>query len=114
MSFCFSKSQRLLTPSQYKLVFDQPTTKIHSEHFLLFVRKNDQMGSRLGLAVSKKKLKRATDRNRLKRQAREVFRLNQHQLPLVDCVLIVKKSYPNHYLTFSELSTLFSALAHQH
>lgn len=110
MSFCFGKTQRLLTSSDYKAVFDQPTKKIHSEHFLLFIRKNDKDHARLGLAITKKKLKHAVDRNRVKRCTKEVFRLNQHKLPLVDCVLIAKKS-PANGAIFAEINTLFLKLS---
>lgn len=44
-------------------------------------------GARLGLVVGKKQLKKAVDRNRLKRIAREVFRLHRAQLPDLDLVL---------------------------
>src|SRR5690554_7460472 len=46
---------------------------------------------RLGLVVSKKNLRRAVDRNRLKRLARESIRLQQHQLPALDIVLLARR-----------------------
>jgi len=47
---------------------------------------------RLGLSIAKKILKRAVDRNKFKRLAREVFRLNQTQLPNKDFVVMVNKN----------------------
>ncbi|MGQ0801158.1 MAG: ribonuclease P protein component [Pseudomarimonas sp.] len=44
--------------------------------------------ARLGLAVSRKVSKRAVDRNRIKRCARESFRLNRANLPCGDAVLV--------------------------
>ncbi len=44
--------------------------------------------ARLGLAVSRKVSKRAVDRNRIKRCARESFRLNCADLPCGDAVLV--------------------------
>ena len=44
--------------------------------------------ARLGLAVSRKVSKRAVDRNRIKRCARESFRLNCATLPCGDAILV--------------------------
>jgi len=46
---------------------------------------------RLGLAVAKKHLKRAADRNLAKRIIRESFRLQQNNLCGIDIVAMVKK-----------------------
>ncbi|HAI8812360.1 TPA: ribonuclease P protein component, partial [Escherichia coli] len=43
------------------------------------------------LTVAKKNVKRAHERNRIKRLAREYFRLHQHELPDMDFVLLVRK-----------------------
>ena len=43
--------------------------------------------ARLGLVVGKKQLKRAIDRNRVKRIIREQFRLARASLPAVDLVV---------------------------
>jgi len=44
----------------------------------------------LGLAVSKRRLKRATSRNRVKRLVRESFRRHQDELRGLDIVVLVK------------------------
>lgn len=46
---------------------------------------------RLGLIFSKKNVRRAVDRNRFKRIARESIRLRQHKLPSVDIVLLARR-----------------------
>lgn len=46
---------------------------------------------RLGLVFSKKNVRRAVDRNRLKRLTRESIRLQQHQLPGVDIVVLARR-----------------------
>ncbi len=43
--------------------------------------------ARLGLVVGKKQLKRAVDRNRVKRIVRELFRLRREALPACDLVV---------------------------
>ncbi len=43
--------------------------------------------ARMGMAISKKVLRRAVDRNRVKRLMRESFRHNAARLPAVDVVL---------------------------
>ncbi len=49
----------------------------------------EQPQSRLGIVVAKKKVRRAHERNRVKRLARESFRLHQQQLTL-DIVVMPK------------------------
>ncbi len=49
-------------------------------------------GARLGLIVGKRAVRRAHDRNRLKRNAREVFRQRRAGLPPIDVVLHVQAS----------------------
>ncbi len=86
----FTREQRLLLPSDYKFVFNQPTRS--SDKILTVLAKknesNDQ--ARLGLAVAKKAVKTAVHRNRIKRLAREFFRLNQHKLACADYVILVR------------------------
>ena len=48
---------------------------------------------RLGLIVGKKTAKLAVCRNYMKRVLRELFRLNQHQLPALDLVIQVQKPF---------------------
>lgn len=108
--FCFDKSKRLLKPAEFKAVFDAPIKKIHSEHCLIFVKNNDKNTPRLGLAITKKKLKHAVMRNHLKRVTKEVFRLNQNELACVDLVLIVKKSYTKDFDIFTEITQLFETV----
>ena len=83
----FNKSKRLLKSEQYRIVLRQGK-KLFNPLFLLFILPNNQMQSRLGITVSKKVSKRAVDRNRIKRQVREFFRLNENLSSNCDVVLI--------------------------
>ena len=49
--------------------------------------------ARLGLIVSKKTAKSAVQRNYMRRVLRELFRLNQYNLPAVDLVIQVQKAF---------------------
>jgi len=53
-------------------------------------RPSGRDSARLGLAVAKKHLKRAVDRNRIKRLIRESFRQQRDLLKGLDIVVLVK------------------------
>lgn len=57
-------------------------------NFVVLMRSNDLNLARLGLAISKKRLKAANARNRAKRIVRESFRHHQEQLSGYDVVVI--------------------------
>lgn len=62
--------------------------RIRDELFNVFAIVNSLPHGRLGLAVSKKVSLRAVDRNRIKRQVRESFRLHQENLAGLDVVVM--------------------------
>lgn len=103
----FEKKHRLLVPADFQAVFNQPIKKVHSEHLLAFVATGAGSTARLGLAITKKKLKRAVDRNRIKRLIRESFRHNYADINLVDIVVIVKISYDKEFDIGKEVGELF-------
>ncbi|ATG75736.1 ribonuclease P protein component [Zobellella denitrificans] len=108
----FPRELRLLTPAQFKNVFDNPV-RAASPHLTLLAKPNESGHPRLGLAVPKKALKRAVWRNRVKRVVRESFRLRQHRLPAVDIVVIAKQGIgdvPNDEL-FELLDRLWRTLS---
>ena len=86
----FSTAVRLRCAADYKGVFDGALFKVHQPHFLFLAKHSELPNSRLGLVVAKKKVRRAHERNRVKRLARESFRLHQHQLGLLDIVVMPK------------------------
>lgn len=65
--------------------------KFKAGKLLLLVKPNALSYSRLGLAIAKKQVKLAVQRNRVKRLARESFRQHNDGLPCVDMVLLVCK-----------------------
>lgn len=56
---------------------------------------NNLANPRLGITLSKKRAKRAVDRNRIKRKIRESFRLKQHKIPAFDIIVIGKNGVVN-------------------
>ncbi|MFM9270340.1 ribonuclease P protein component [Halomonas elongata] len=87
----FPRRLRLLTAEDYRRVFDTAAFKLHGKGLMALASPNDLGHPRLGLIFSKKNVRRAVDRNRLKRITRESIRLRQHRLPAVDIVLLARR-----------------------
>lgn len=81
---------RLLTATDYKRVFEQPVRSADRYFTVLARPASSVQPARLGLAVAKKHVKRAVDRNRLKRLIRESFRQHQQHLTGLDLVVLIK------------------------
>lgn len=86
----FSKSLRLLSPNDFKHVFEN-AEKFANRHWTLIVRPNQKPFPRLGLALSKKQLQKAVWRNRIKRLSREAFRQHKIELSGYDIVVLGRK-----------------------
>jgi len=87
----FGRSRRLLKAADYRAVFDHVDWKVSSREILCLVRDNGSNHPRLGLVIAKKNVRHAVQRNRVKRIIRESFRLNQHQLPPLDLIILARK-----------------------
>lgn len=83
----FPKNARLLRPRDYAGVFDNVQVRVPHRHFLLLATSNNLGHARIGLVFSKKNLKHAVQRNRVKRLVRETFR-QQTDLPSLDIVVL--------------------------
>ena len=83
----FSRAQRLLRPEEYRRVFEQGA-KTGDEAILILGVCNDLAYPRLGLAIAKKHLKQAVQRNRVKRLIRESFRGHLDALAGLDLVVL--------------------------
>ncbi|WP_029685267.1 ribonuclease P protein component [Tatumella saanichensis] len=86
----FPRELRLLTPNHFTFVFQQPQ-RAGTPQLTILGRQNSLGHPRIGLTVAKKHVKRAHERNRIKRLTRESFRLRQHELPAMDFVIVAKK-----------------------
>ena len=88
----FYRSKRLLKKADYDAVFSKANKWVTSE-FIFLYRNNDIGHARLGLAISKKTVAKAHERNRVKRLLRETFRTIT--LPAVDVVVLAKRGIEN-------------------
>jgi len=79
----------MLRPAEFKRAY-AGGRRLNTEHFTANVIANSLSHPRLGLSVAARLIATAVARNRIKRQVRESFRLAQHALPAVDCVIGVR------------------------
>ncbi len=100
----FGKARRLLNAGDYSRVFDGAEARASHKHLLLLARSNHQSGHRLGLVIAKKNVRLAVQRNRIKRVAREVFRVMPATEPSMDVVLLARRGLDQ--LDNAELSTI--------
>ena len=95
----FTVHHRLLKPAEYEQVFnatgytpaqrgERGGYQSSSGGLTVRARRNGSDLPRLGLIISKKSIRRAVDRNRVKRLVRESFRLNQARLGGLDVVVM--------------------------
>jgi ribonuclease P protein component len=82
----FPKSARLLKKSDFRF---RPYKKFFSDRFSFYFKKDG--AGRLGISISKKVLKKATDRNRLKRLLRESYREIRTTIPKVDIHVVARE-----------------------
>lgn len=87
----YPRQLRLLTAGDYRRVFDTAAFKVHGKGLMALASPNARGYPRLGLIFSKRNVRRAVDRNRLKRIVRESIRLQQHRLPSVDIVVLARR-----------------------
>ena len=87
----FPKRERLLNRKDF-VNLNRLGNRYHTKHFLVIVKENETGINRLGITVTKK-IGNAVKRNRVKRLAREFFRLNKHHFSKgCDIVIIGKKN----------------------
>ena len=93
---------RLIRAADFSAVFaDQQ--RFHSAHFLLLTRRNEYNYPRLGLAIAKKHLPTAVQRNRVKRLVRESFRELESELTNRDLIVLSKKQLGQDWAQLNKL-----------
>ena len=87
----FSREYRLTNAADYQYVFAD-ARRFGNPNFTLLVRANSLGYPRLGLAIAKKSVKLAVNRNRIKRLIRESFRHEITELPPIDIIAMCRTS----------------------
>jgi ribonuclease P protein component len=82
----FAPGSRLLRPAEFTRAYSAGR-RLNTEFFTANVIANPLQHPRLGLSIAARMIPTAVGRNRVKRQVRDSFRLAQHTLPAVDCVI---------------------------
>jgi ribonuclease P protein component len=83
MNYKLPKKERLHAEKLIKELFNEGSSFFLYPFKVLFLKKEDLIGqpNQVLFSVSKKKIKKATGRNFIKRRLKEAYRLNKHILP---------------------------------
>lgn len=107
MPFGLSSDQKLRCKAQFDCVFKH-RKRLYGRCFLVYHCPNQQAHARLGIIASKRNVRLAVDRNRIRRLIKEQFRLQQNVLPPIDTVFLVNKGSGE--LTNAELTQCIRVL----
>ena len=92
VKFSLPKQAKLIKTDDFSSVFNL-RKRIAAPYLVMRYKPNELNRPRLGLIVAKKTAKLAVKRNYMRRVLRELFRLNQHDLPAIDLVIQVQKTF---------------------
>lgn len=86
----FKRSFRLTKATDFERVFSENQRSV-DDLFTVLYRRNGLGHPRLGLAIAKRQVRFAIERNRLKRLIRESFRVTKEELSDLDIVIIARR-----------------------
>ncbi|SBT82069.1 Ribonuclease P protein component [secondary endosymbiont of Trabutina mannipara] len=113
IKIAFTRKLRLLTSNDFFFVFQKPH-RVGTQYILILSRLNTLGYPRVGFTIAKKYIKKAHERNKIKRLIRESFRRQQHTLPTMDFVVIAKKDFTNFYKNNSAITETLDKLWNYH
>lgn len=88
----FSRKSRLISKQDFQSVFVNPN-KFTYKYLLICYRPNQSGYAKLGIMLPKRFVKRAVDRNGIRRVIRESFRLNKEKLKSLDIVITIRSEW---------------------
>ena len=99
----FGRHERINNPGDFRRAFDRKRSASDA-WIVVYGVENGRTHARLGISISRKKVRRAHDRNRVKRLIREAFRLGKLEFPPgMDLVVVPRGSA----LTFEQRGSGF-------
>jgi ribonuclease P protein component len=103
----FRPHERVRRPQDFRRAFDRRRSA-SDDLLVVYAVENGLPHARLGISVGKKKVRKASARNRIKRLTREVFRLAKPELPTGVDYIVVPRGTP---WTFERLRVALPTLA---
>ena len=86
LSLRLPPERRMRRPAEFKRAY-AAGKRLGNEFFTVNAQANGLDCARLGMSIAARILRRAVDRNRVRRQIRESFRVHQLGLPAIDIVI---------------------------
>lgn len=90
----FPRQHRLLSSDDFQQVFKRTQYRSVDQRLTVLARQNGLGHARLGLAITKRIIRKAVGRNRVKRLVRESFRQHQQELAGLDIVVLGRDGAP--------------------